>query len=192
MNTSIFQNSNSKIWRISFRKFWRWISLDIRARYRAIWPNFCIFKLGLSCVLKAILTTFWLSFKKTFRAEILQIYELLTWKIDDFINSFWLYLTFSSVLFKCYFKQTLTPEYKWRDAYQRSKPSWKMTALRWFKLLSLVTITNSIAKVNVLGRNSKETWIKGETMTTLRNSSFYKSWSVIIYDRSQAICWIID
>ena len=31
---------------------------------------------------------------KTFRAEILQIFELLIWKIDDFINSFWLYLTF--------------------------------------------------------------------------------------------------
>ena len=25
---------------------------------------------------------------KTFRAEILQIFELLIWKIDDFINSF--------------------------------------------------------------------------------------------------------
>ena len=32
---------------------------------------------------------------KTFRAEILQIFELLIWKIDDFINSFWLYLTFN-------------------------------------------------------------------------------------------------
>ena len=32
---------------------------------------------------------------KTFRAEILQIFELVIWKIDDFINSFWLYLTFS-------------------------------------------------------------------------------------------------
>ena len=32
---------------------------------------------------------------KTFRAEILQIFELLIWEIDDFINSFWLYLTFS-------------------------------------------------------------------------------------------------
>ena len=30
-----------------------------------------------------------------------------------------------------------------------------MTALRWFKLLSYVTITNSIANGNVLGRNSK-------------------------------------
>ena len=30
---------------------------------------------------------------KTFRAEILQIFELVIWKIDDFINSFWLYLT---------------------------------------------------------------------------------------------------
>ena len=25
---------------------------------------------------------------KTFRAEILQIFELLIWKIDDFVNSF--------------------------------------------------------------------------------------------------------
>ena len=32
---------------------------------------------------------------KTFKAEILQIFELLIWRIDDFINSFWLYLTFS-------------------------------------------------------------------------------------------------
>ena len=32
---------------------------------------------------------------KTFRAEILQIFELLIWKIYDFMNSFWLYLTFS-------------------------------------------------------------------------------------------------
>ena len=31
---------------------------------------------------------------KSFRAEILQIFELLIWKINDFINSFWLYLTF--------------------------------------------------------------------------------------------------
>ena len=33
---------------------------------------------------------------KTFRAEILQIFELLIWKIYDFINSFWLYLTSST------------------------------------------------------------------------------------------------
>ena len=32
-----------------------------------------------------------------FRAEILQIFELLIWKIDDFINSFWLCLTFRYV-----------------------------------------------------------------------------------------------
>ena len=32
---------------------------------------------------------------KTFRAEILQTIELLIRKIDDFINSFGLYLTFS-------------------------------------------------------------------------------------------------
>ena len=152
-------------------KFWSWISLDI-GQFGPICFAY------LNYILKVISNNLWLRLKQTFRAEVLQIYELLTWKIDDFINSFWLYLTFSSVLFKCYFKQTLTPEYKWRDAYQRSKPSWKMTALRWFKLLSLVTITNSIAKVNVLGRNSKETWIKGETTTTLSISSFYKSWYV--------------
>ena len=29
---------------------------------------------------------------KTFRSEIFQIFELLIWKIDDFINSFWLYV----------------------------------------------------------------------------------------------------
>ena len=32
---------------------------------------------------------------KTFSAEILQIFELLLWKIDDFINSFWHNLTFN-------------------------------------------------------------------------------------------------
>ena len=30
-----------------------------------------------------------------FKAEILQIFELLIWKIYAFINSFWLYLTFN-------------------------------------------------------------------------------------------------
>ena len=30
-----------------------------------------------------------------FRAEILQILRLLFWSMDDFINSFWLNLTFS-------------------------------------------------------------------------------------------------
>ena len=32
---------------------------------------------------------------KPFRVEILQIFQLLFWKIDDFINSFWINLTFS-------------------------------------------------------------------------------------------------
>ena len=31
---------------------------------------------------------------RTFRTEILKIFELLIWKIDDFMNSFWFYLTF--------------------------------------------------------------------------------------------------
>ena len=35
---------------------------------------------------------------KTFRAEILQIFELLIWKINDFINLFWLYLTFKGIV----------------------------------------------------------------------------------------------
>ena len=34
---------------------------------------------------------------KPFRAEILQIFQLLFWKIDDFINSFRLNLTFSGI-----------------------------------------------------------------------------------------------
>ena len=93
MKSSIFQITNSKIWMISALKV---LKLNI-SRYRKIWPDFfCISKLGLPCVLKVISTTVWLSFKKTFRAEILQIFELVIWKIDDFINSFWLYLTFNS------------------------------------------------------------------------------------------------
>ena len=32
---------------------------------------------------------------KTFRAEILTLFLLVTWKIDDFMNSFQLYLTFN-------------------------------------------------------------------------------------------------
>ena len=32
---------------------------------------------------------------KDFRAEILTMFLLLFWKIDDFIYSFWLYLTFN-------------------------------------------------------------------------------------------------
>ena len=71
-------------------EIWSWKSLDIGQ----FDPIFCIFNLCMSYVLKVILTTFWLSFKQTFMAEILQIFELLIWKIDDFINSFWLYLTF--------------------------------------------------------------------------------------------------
>ena len=31
---------------------------------------------------------------QNFQAKILQIFELVIWKIDDVINSFWLYLTF--------------------------------------------------------------------------------------------------
>ena len=34
--------------------------------------------------------------RKTLRAEILQIFRVIFWKINDFINSFWLNLTFSS------------------------------------------------------------------------------------------------
>ena len=34
------------------------------------------------------------SSSKIFKAEILQIFELVIWKIDDFLNSFWIYLTF--------------------------------------------------------------------------------------------------
>ena len=34
---------------------------------------------------------------KPFRVEILQIFQLLFWKIDDFINSFWLNLTFNEL-----------------------------------------------------------------------------------------------
>ena len=36
---------------------------------------------------------------QTFREEILRIFQLLIWEIDDFINSFWLYLTYSTTAF---------------------------------------------------------------------------------------------
>ena len=39
-------------------------------------------------------------------AEILQIFELLIWKIDDFINSFRIYLTFSTNIFLNLFQVT--------------------------------------------------------------------------------------
>ena len=39
---------------------------------------------------------------KTFKAKILQIFELLIWKIDDLIHSFWLYLTFSFSNLPCF------------------------------------------------------------------------------------------
>ena len=53
---------------------------------------------------------------KTFMAEILQIFELLKWKIDDFINSFRVYLTFMKLIFspmfiRCVFNNT----YKYVD-----------------------------------------------------------------------------
>ena len=48
---------------------------------------------------------------KTFRAEIIQIFALVMWKIDDIINSFWLYLTFSSV----HFTKTIASEL-WNEA----------------------------------------------------------------------------
>ena len=60
IKSSIFQINNSKIWRISVLNV---LKLNI-SRYRTIWPDFfCIFKLGLPCVLKVISTTFWLRFK---------------------------------------------------------------------------------------------------------------------------------
>ena len=37
----------------------------------------------------------WFDHFLDFRAEILQIFQLLFWSIDDFINSFWLNLTFT-------------------------------------------------------------------------------------------------
>ena len=36
------------------------------------------------------------------RAEILQIFQLLFWRINDFINTFWLNLTFSTCIFTKY------------------------------------------------------------------------------------------
>ena len=45
---------------------------------------------------------------KRFRSGILQIFQLLFWKIDDFINSFWLNLTSNEL---SHFTHPITPQY---------------------------------------------------------------------------------
>ena len=114
MKSSIFQISNSKIWRISALKVY--LQLNQKAaritltKYdkpslnmqKQIWAN-CPISIDFNL--------------KTFRAEILQIFELLICKIDDFINSFWLYLSFTRHDFsRC---QTRTFEQSWGWIWRR-------------------------------------------------------------------------
>ena len=95
MKSSIFQISNSKIWRISalkvYLKFYQQLVLITLSTHGKNSLN--IQKKSGQIVLYLEVFNF-----KNFRAEILQIFELLIWIIDDFINSFWLYLTFTENL----------------------------------------------------------------------------------------------
>ena len=84
MKSSIFQNSNWKIWRISTLKgYIDWVLV------------FAIVHLYFARCTTANISNYSI---KPFRAEILQIFQLLFWKIDDFINSFRLNLTFSALV----------------------------------------------------------------------------------------------
>ena len=87
MKSSIFDFSNSKIWRISALKVYLKLNQKVVRITLSTYdkPSLNMQKIGSNCPIFNF---------KTFRAEILQIFELLIWKIDDFINSFWLYLTF--------------------------------------------------------------------------------------------------
>ena len=76
MKSLIFQISNWKIWRISALKVY------LKLNQKVVGAK----KLG-QIVLYIEIFNF-----KTVRAAILQIFELLIWKINDFINSFRLYL----------------------------------------------------------------------------------------------------
>ena len=83
VKSSIFQITNSKIWRISALK---------------VWPDYFAYTYLVCHVHSKVL-----SFNNFFRAEILQIFESVIWKIDDFINSFWLYLTFNLTFNQCFY-----------------------------------------------------------------------------------------
>ena len=92
MKSSIFQISNSKIWRISALKVYlklnqKEVLINLSTHGK---PSLKMKKKSGQIVLYLEIFNF-----KTFRAEILQIFELLLWKIDDFINSFWHNLTFN-------------------------------------------------------------------------------------------------
>ena len=54
---------------------------------------------------------------RTFRAEILQTFELVIWKIDDFINSFRLYLTFMGDSDKMFFESATKKYPKYQTIY---------------------------------------------------------------------------
>ena len=86
-----------------------WIFLTIRAKKKKKRHNQrpCIIiylqLYGLFNVLhyKKVPLFCWFDHFLDFRAEILQIFWLLFWSIDDFINSFWLNLTFRSWSLSC-------------------------------------------------------------------------------------------
>ena len=91
MKSSILQISNSKTWRISALKVYLKLNQKVVRITLSTYDKPSL-NMQKKCQIVLYLEIF--NFK-TFRAEILQIFELVIWKIDDFINSFWLYLTFS-------------------------------------------------------------------------------------------------
>ena len=87
-----FPNYQLKIWRISALKVYlklnqKVVLTDVSTHGK---PSLNMQKKSGEIVLYLEILNF-----KTFMAEILQIFQLLIWKIDDFMNSFWHNLTFS-------------------------------------------------------------------------------------------------
>ena len=88
-NRQLTQNSNWKIWRISA------LASKKRSIKKVKAPS-CLKKW-----IKIKIFFFWFDLVLEARVEILQIFQLLFWRIDDFINSFRLNLTFTkSILAK--------------------------------------------------------------------------------------------
>ena len=92
---SLSNNSNQSLW---WGKLWRqdaicWLKKELKVRLsQNEFMKSSIFQ-------KMTLRIWRISALRIFivhRAEILQIFWVIFWEIDDFINSFWLNLTFSS------------------------------------------------------------------------------------------------
>jgi hypothetical protein len=83
MNSSIFQITNKNIVKISALKVY------LKFNWKIVLITWTLSKHG-----KPSWSNLEISNFKTFRAVILTLFSLIIWKIDDFINSFWLYLTF--------------------------------------------------------------------------------------------------